>query len=280
MIKKDVKKILMSMRNIENEKQINNLLGQIDLLSEKEFQSLLAEVGNDEEDIRTHILNKLKEKPDIKYSKNMYYSNAEIDQRETRTFTQAKDALDKILKILEENNLKKYITGGMVPYILLNQDSNRLHDDIDTICNLDNIEKLRELFKKEGLYIPEWDSKTYARDGKDYGFEIKIDGVPFGIAPFEYKDGEIIQYSFDPYNKTCKTKIIHIKELDDYIYSYESKDGRVYNTMSLEYIKLTKDNTRRPKDITDSQKISEYGIREDVIERISMYKETSKERFE
>ena len=169
--------------------------------------------------------------------------------------------------------------GGIVPYLLLDEDSGRLHDDIDTICKLEDVEKLREIFRTEGFYIPEWDSKNYSKDGSDYGFETIIDGVPFGIYPFKYEDEYITQYSFDPYNKLCKTKVISMEQLSDYIYTYESRDGKMYNTMSLEYIKLTKDNIKRPKDIIDLEKISEYGIRTNVMSRITMYKE-SRERFE
>ena len=42
--------------------------------------------------------------------------------------------------------------------------------------------------------------------------------------------------------------------------------------MSLEYIKLTKDSSRREKDIIDSQKIEETNmLRSDVMNRIKMY---------
>lgn len=273
MNKEDVKRILMSLRNNSNESLINNLLGKIDLLPEDQLQQMIAQVG-DENNIKQFFLEKI-EKQHRKHNKNpiYYYSNAEKDNRESRTFSQIKEVISRTQKLLEENGLNIYISGGTVPYLLLNEDSNRLHDDVDTICKLEDIESLRELFKKEGLYKPEWDSKNYSRDGKDYGFEMEIDGVPFGIYPFNYENGTVIQYSFDPYNKMCKTKTIPIEQLTDYICTYESRDGKRYDTMSLEYIKLSKDNARRPKDIADSKKISEYGIRNDVMSRITMYKE-------
>lgn len=271
MNKNELKKILMSLRNNKNENQVNNLLGKIDLLPEEKLQQMISQIGNNEENIRNYFIEKLTEHNN---------SNSEIAERESRTFCQIKKVIEKVQKLLKENNLNIYIAGGTVPYLLLNQDSGRLHDDIDTICKLEDIEKLRELFKKEGLYIPEWDSKKHSEGGKDYGFETKIDGVPFGIHPFKYKEGTITQYSFDPYNKLCKIKTIPIEQLSDYIYTYESRDGKNYNTMSLEYIKLTKDNARRPKDIVDSKKISEYGIRNNVMSRIIMYKEVESERGE
>lgn len=206
-------------------------------------------------------------------NENYYSSNTQKTSRECRTFSQIKEVIIKVQKLLEENGLNLYISGGTVPYLLLDEDSHRLHDDIDTICRMEDIEKLREVFKKSGLYKPEWDSKIYSRDRRDYGFEMIINEVPFGIYPFEYKNGTVTQYSFDPYNKMCKKKTIPIKQLTDYVYTYESRDGKKYNTMSLEYIKLSKDHAKRPKDIIDSKKILEYGIRKDVMSRINMYKE-------
>lgn len=209
--------------------------------------------------------------------KEKFNINNNKDNRNSRTFKELKNALKKVQKILENSKIKIYIAGGSVPYLLLNQDSNRLHDDIDTICHLEDISKLREIFKKEGLYISEWDSITYAKDKKDYGFEMKIDGVPFGIFPFTYQDGEILQYSYDPYNKQCKIKTIPLKQLSDYIMCYKSIDGTTYDTMSLEYIKITKDNAKRNKDIIDSKKINETNLlRQDVLNRIKMYQEIQK----
>lgn len=272
MNKNNIKRILMSLRNSNNENQVNNLLGKIDLLSEELVQQMIAQIGEDEEKIKKYFEKKIEEYVKDNSNHIFYYENAENDKRESRTFSQIKAAIEKVLELLEENHLTIYLTGGTVPYILLNQDSNRLHDDVDTVCKLEDVEKLRELFKKEGLYIPDWDSKNHSVDGKDYGFEIKIDGVPFGIYPFEYNNGTVKQYSFDPYNKRCKVKIIPVEQIEDYIQTYESRNGKMYNATSLEYIKLTKDNTGRPKDIADSIKISEYGIREDVMARIKRHK--------
>lgn len=200
-----------------------------------------------------------------------------VDNRNSRTFSQIKEVEEKVEKILKGTGLKIYISGGSVPYLLLNQDSNRLHDDIDTVCRLEDMKKLREIFKQAGLYQEEWDSMTYATDGKDYGFEMNIDGVPFGIYPFSYEKEILTQYSYDPYNKQCKIKVIPLKELSDYIMTYESVDKKIYDTMSLEFIKMTKDFAKRQKDIVDSLKINETGLlRKDVLDRIEMPQEVQK----
>ena len=63
-----------------------------------------------------------------------YYNNAKEDNRESRTYTQLKKAYNEIEKILFNQDVYLYLAGGIVPYILLNEDSLRMHDDIDTVC--------------------------------------------------------------------------------------------------------------------------------------------------
>lgn len=223
--------------------------------------------------IITNLLKKLKN--DNK--SNKINLSLKVNNRDYHTFTQIKSTYEKVRNMLEDSDIKIYTVGGSVPYLLLNQDSNRLHDDIDNICEKNDMNRLREIFKQKGLYKPEWDSINFVKDGVDYGFEMIIDGVSFGIFPYSYKNGMITQYSYDPYTTECKIKKIPIKVLSDYIMSYKGADGRDYNTMSLEYIKLTKDMTGRDKDLIDSKKISETGLlRTEVLSRIKMYDEIQK----
>ena len=198
------------------------------------------------------------------------------NDRNSRTFSQIRKTQLKVQELLDKNGLTIYIAGGSVPYLLKNEDSGRLHDDIDTVCRKEDIEKLRKVFIEAGLYNPNWDSKNFSEDGKDYGFEMKIDGVPYGIFPFEYDEESktLTQYSADPYIKSCKVKTIPLQEISDYIMTYKGADGKNYDTMSLEYIKLTKDNAGRQKDIVDSKKIEETGLlRPEVLNRVKMYTE-------
>ena len=62
MNKKDIKRIVMSMRTPENENQINNLLGKIDLLPEEKLQTMIAQIGDNEESIRNYLERKLNER--------------------------------------------------------------------------------------------------------------------------------------------------------------------------------------------------------------------------
>lgn len=62
MNKKDIKRILITMRTSENENQINNLLGKVDLLPEEKLQTLIAQIGDDEESIKKYLEGKLKDR--------------------------------------------------------------------------------------------------------------------------------------------------------------------------------------------------------------------------
>ena len=61
MNKNEVKQILMSMRNAKNEKQVNNLLGKIDMLDDTKLQEIIAQIGDNEKKIRSHVEQKINE---------------------------------------------------------------------------------------------------------------------------------------------------------------------------------------------------------------------------
>ena len=239
--------------------------------SSKELPEIIEDIETLEQQIIEEYLARKKERQET-FS---YYDNMIKDNRESRTYEQIKEAYENVRKYLESNNLKLFISGGTVPYLLLNENSNRLHDDIDSVCLKQDIDKIRQVFKSTTYYDKEWDSLNFSKDEKDYGFELNVEGVPVGIYPFSYENGQVVQYSWDPYNKTCKIKTIPVQELSDYVTSYKGADGRNYDTMSLEYIKLTKENAGRPKDLADVDKINQIGVRPHVMNRLSLYTEVS-----
>ncbi|MBR2833524.1 MAG: hypothetical protein IKE75_03730 [Bacilli bacterium] len=218
--------------------------------------------------IRDHQEQLKKQEIYKKMREKRYYKNFEKDNRESRTFTEIQNAYNKLREVLGENISKVFVGGGALPYLLLNRESGRLHDDIDSGCLSSDIAMLRELFKNTPYYNAEWDSLTYAKDGNDYGFELNIDGVPVGISPFEFKDGGMVSYGFDPYTKELKFRDVPNANFSDYFTAYKGVDGRIYYTVSLEYIKRSKDQIKRPKDIEDSKVIEQIGIRQDVYDRL------------
>ena len=186
---------------------------------------------------------------------------------ENKTFYELQKTLIKFQNILGNNFEKLYLTGGIVPYLLLDTDSGRLHEDIDTICFEEDINHLREIFKLTPYYSEKWDSIYY--DTEDCGFEIQIDGVPISISKAMYADDELKIYSFNPFTNQCTYQIIQTDEISDYFINYFGVDNKLYKCTTLEYIKKTKDKLRRPKDVVDSMVIESVGIRGDIYERIT-----------
>jgi len=229
------------------DKKLNELLS-----STKTFDEIKKEID-------TLVQKKLE---DLKTFQEKHESN------EKNTLQEIKNAKEIADSVIAETDVHVFLTGGILPYILLDEESNRLHDDIDTVCMLQDMDKLRDAFQAAGLYNPELDSLTYTQDGNDYGFEVEINGILYGMHPFTYENGEVLQRSYNSSNKMCTIKSISVNELSDYIISYQGKDGKTYDAMTLEVLKKRKEEVARDKDIEDIQAINRIGTRDEVDERI------------
>lgn len=62
MTKQQIKDILMSMRTNQNEAIVNNLLGKIDMMDEISIQEIVQKFGNNENNIRKFLENKISDK--------------------------------------------------------------------------------------------------------------------------------------------------------------------------------------------------------------------------
>ena len=71
--------------------------------------------------------------------------------REAQSFEDIKKALSKLQTLTRFLDAPMYISGGIVPYLLLGQDSGRLHDDIDTIVDLKDIHELIDAMEDKRL---------------------------------------------------------------------------------------------------------------------------------
>lgn len=181
-----------------------------------------------------------------------------------------KEILEVYNKIEKMNKTKAklYLAGGIIPYVLLNENSGRKHSNLDLLCNKDDIKIIREVFRKKNLYDPKRDSLTYTINDIDYGFQLVIDKVKVNISVFEEKDDGIIEYNFD-----CKKRVGRIKnivaKLNEYIVPYVSSDNKKYMTLSLEFLIADKLLTNRDKDRKDIEKIKECnGISNEKIKKL------------
>ena len=185
-------------------------------------------------------------------------------------------AYDDIIKVydkvgkMNKTTAKLYLKGGIVPYLLLGEKSNRKHNNLDLLCSKKDIQMIREVFRKNDLYDPKRDSLTYTVNNIDYGFQVVIDGIKVNIGVYEEKENQIIEYNFDCHNRIGIIKNINVKP-SEYIVPYVSSDNKKYMTLSLELIIADKIMLNRDKDKIDIEKIKECnGISEDKIKKIPL----------
>ena len=164
------------------------------------------------------------------------------------------EKIDKMNKV----KIPIYLAGGIIPYILLDEDSERKHSNLDLLCKKEDAKIVREIFRNNNLYEPKRDSLTYTIDGTDYGFQIVIDNVKVDISLYEEIEGGIVEYSFDCRNRIGRKKDISVK-LNDYIKPYVSSDNKKYTTLSLEQLIVKKIVSGGDKDKKDIEKIKECG---------------------
>ena len=140
---------------------------------------------------------------------------------------------NKVMK-MNKTKAKLYLAGGIIPYVLLNENSNRKHTNLDLLCSKDDVRMIREVFRKNDLYEPKRDSLTYTVNGIDYGFQVVVDKIKVNVAVFEVKEEGLVEYSFDCHRRIGRIKNINAK-LNDYIVPYVSADNKKYNKHSLPF---------------------------------------------
>lgn len=227
------------------------------------IDKLLAVFLNREEDITA-----IKAKIDDIFRNSIAEYQKSLDSM-GNTYEEVLNAYQKIEK-MNRTSAKVYLRGGIVPYVLLNEDSNRRHSNLDLLCSKKDINMLREIFRKKNIYDPKKDSLTYTINNIDYGFQVIIDKVKVDIAVFEETEDGIIEYSFD-----CKKRLGRIKNLaariSDYIVPYVSANNKKYMTLSLEFVIADKLMTGRAKDQKDIEKAQECnGISDDKIKKMPL----------
>lgn len=242
-------------------------------VKELEEMSMYVPKENVDKLINTFI-NRKEDMEDIKARLDTIFDNSinvykEHLEKIGFSFEEVFNVYKKVEK-MNKTNAKLYLSCGIVPYVLLGEDSNRKHTNLDLLCSKDDIRMIREVFRKNDLYEPKRDSLTYTINGIDYGFQAVVDKVKVNVAVFEVKDNGIVEYSFDCHRRIGRIKNINAK-LNDYIVPYVSSDNKKYMTLSLEFIIANKLLLNRDKDKKDIEKIQECnGISDDKIKKLPL----------
>ena len=179
------------------------------------------------------------------------------------------------INVIEELRGKLFVSGGIVPWIISETDSGRLHGDIDLICRQEDMPLVRQKLKDYNIYAPELDFLTYPQEGtvQDYGVDTYIGGVPVGFYPYEIENGKIIQRSFSPDlvdgKPDLKVKIIDGLDERDYLTSTTLSNGITISHSTLEMVRATKLIANRVKDYHDIAQIDAIGIIAERWERVA-----------
>ena len=190
-------------------------------------------------------------------------------QKEEFSFEDLMKTYDKIEK-MNKTKVKLYLSGGIVPYALLDEKSDRKYADLNLLCKKEDIRIIREVFRNNELYEPKKDSLTYTINNIDYGFEVVIDKVKVNISVFEETSEGITEYYFNSKTKIGRIKSINAK-ISDYIVPYVSSNNKKYLTKSLELIIADKLLLNREKDKKDIEKIQECnGISTEKIQKLPL----------
>lgn len=241
----------------------------------KELENMSMFVSKDNvQKVINNFLNRNEDIEIIKTKIDTIFNNSVTAYKENLdkvgyTYDEIMRVYDKVVK-MNKTRAKLYLMGGIVPYVLLNDNTGRRHESLDLLCEKKDIEQLRELFRKKDLYDPKRDSLTYTVNNIDYGFQIVIDKVKVNIFVFEETNKGVTEYTFD-----CKKKIGRIKniaaKLNDYIMPYVTSDNKKYTTVSLEFVVADKLLTNREKDKVDIEKVKECnGISNEKIKKLPL----------
>lgn len=170
---------------------------------------------------------------------------------------------------------KIFLAGGLVPWVISGENSNRLHSDIDFVIPLSEMKTVRTFLKEQGLYNQTHDSLFLPcnQEKIDFGTEIFLDGLPVSFTPFFTENSCLFQRDFTTADFSTKDNLVTLclpnLAPEDYITAYLLPDGQKLYCTSLEFVYAKKSRKNRPKDQRDLQKMKQIGLKESLFNRIS-----------
>lgn len=158
-----------------------------------------------------------------------------------------------------------YIAGGMVPWLISDRDSCRMHGDIDLVVAQEDMMCFRQEMRRCGYYNPTTDAQAiWPHIQADYGFDVIIDGVTVNIAPFEIVSDGIIQRnaSYVDLGSQHTAVTLHILTLTraEYVTHTRWLNNALLGHYPLELVYATKLITNRAKDTHDCLELDRLGV--------------------
>lgn len=170
---------------------------------------------------------------------------------------------------------KIFLAGGLAPWVISGENSNRLHSDIDFVVPLSEMETVRTFLKEQGLYDQTHDSLFLScnQEKIDFGTEVFLDGLPVSFTPFFEENNNLYQRDFTTADFSTKDSLVILclpnLSPEDYITAYALSDGQKLYCTSLEFVYAKKSRKNRPKDQGDLQKMKQNGLNENLLKHIT-----------
>ena len=121
---------------------------------------------------------------------------------------------------------KIFLAGGLAPWVISGEISNRLHSDIDFVVPLSEMETVRTFLKEQGLYDQTHDSLFLPcnQEKIDFGTEVFLDGLPVSFTPFFEENNNLYQRDFTTADFSTKDSLVTLclpnLSPEDYITAY------------------------------------------------------------
>jgi hypothetical protein len=190
-------------------------------------------------------------------------------QERNFNLSEVKNNLNKVLSVPIIREVA-YLSGGIVPYILSGNDSNRKHGDIEFVVDEKNMEMIRQCLQYYNVYDAQLDSVS-ENQNIDYGVTCIIGGIPVEFYPFKFENNLLTIRTYSIINNNAlqlKERLISNAVREDFLTEYKENGNSILKTMSLEAIRFSKEQANRNKDLVDIREIDRIGYDKDKYQRV------------
>ena len=211
---------------------------------------------------------------------------ANVSRQNYDEYRKTYDTLSKIFSKIDGIDL--YLIGGISAAILTNRDLYRQNDDIDIMCQEEQLPFLIKLLQEAGYSVDDRRGiktrNTVDIDGQFHAIDHELNAdtkskklLGVGIFTYSIKGNEVITHSYSYHEKEGRVigvEKVMPKELFDLMYENNAVDykGVKLKTQSKEYIYLTKSRGKREKDKLDASVI-EPTLDDESKEKIARIRE-------
>ena len=186
------------------------------------------------------------------------------DEKISKNHQDLYDTLEELAYLLRLADVNYYIEGGLVGYLKYNEESNRVHNNINITVEEKDYDKFKSICNTFGLEVVERsNTKTEVLDEND---------INICLSSFKtLNDGSIVSKKYDE-NGNLKEEFFNSK-LAKIVYGNESADFREYklNVILPEYVYYLKKDSSSEKDNIDIEflkdKIDKSKL--DLVEELS-----------